>query len=129
MDAQQKTILIIEDDNALRAVLVEKLTDEGFQVIEAVNGEEGFETAMKSRPALILLDILMPKLDGLSMLTKMRGGTDPWAKHVPVMVLTNSTDAQTIYRATNLGASDFLIKSEWSLDAIAQKVRDRLAGA
>jgi DNA-binding response OmpR family regulator len=126
MDENTKTILIIEDDNALRNVLTEKLSAEGFNIIQAVNGEEGLEVALREHPALILLDILMPKLDGLSMLTKMRGGDDPWAKHVPVMVLTNSTDAQTIYRATNLGASDFLIKSEWSLDAITEKVRERL---
>ena len=122
----KRTILIIEDDNALRNVLNEKLTDEGFNVITAVNGEEGLEIALREHPAMILLDILMPKLDGMTMLTRMRGSNDSWAKHVPVMVLTNSTDAQTIYRATNLGASDFLIKSEWSLDAITAKVRERL---
>ena len=127
-ETTQKTILIVEDDNALRNVLKEKLTDEGFTIIEATNGEEGLETAKRTHPALVLLDILMPKMDGLEMLTQMRGGQDAWAKHVPVMVLTNSTDAQTIYRATNLGASDFLIKSEWSLDAIVQKIRERLEG-
>lgn len=126
MEENKKAILIIEDDNALRNVLTEKLTADGFTIIQATNGEEGLAVALRDRPALIILDILMPKMDGLSMLTKMRGGDDPWAKHVPVMVLTNSTDAQTIYRATNLGASDFLIKSEWSLDAITEKVRERL---
>ena len=124
-----KTILIVEDDNALRNVLVEKLSDEGFAILQATNGEEGLEVALRDRPALILMDILMPKMDGLAMLTKLRGGEDSWGKHVPVMVLTNSTDAQTIYRATNLGANDFLIKSEWSLDAITQKVRERLTSA
>ena len=73
-DSEQKTILIIEDDNALRNVLVEKLTDEGFTVLEATNGEEGLEVSLRARPSLILLDILMPKMDGLSMLTKLRGG-------------------------------------------------------
>jgi DNA-binding response OmpR family regulator len=126
MKEDKKTILIVEDDNALRTVLTEKLTAEGFDIIQAINGEEGLEVAFQTHPALILLDIFMPKLDGLSMLSKMRGGEDAWGKHVPVMVLTNSTDAQTIYRATNLGASDFLIKSEWSLDAITQKIRERL---
>ncbi len=127
-NTKTKTVLIVEDDNALRTVLVEKLTDEGFTVIQAVDGEEGLEVARREHPALILMDILMPKMDGLSMLTKLRSGEDAWGKHVPVLVLTNSTDAQTIYRATNLGASDFLIKSEWSLDAITQKVRERLSG-
>ena len=127
-NTKTKTVLIVEDDNALRTVLVEKLTDEGFTVIQAVDGEEGLEVARREHPALILMDILMPKMDGLSMLTKFRSGEDAWGKHVPVLVLTNSTEAQTIYRATNLGASDFLIKSEWSLDAITQKVRERLSG-
>ena len=125
MDIKKK-VLVVEDDNALRNVLKERLTAEGYNVISATNGEEGLATALSEHPNVILLDILMPKLDGMSMLTRMRSSNDSWAKHVPVMILTNSTDAQTIYRTTNLGVSDFLIKSEWSLDAIAEKVKERL---
>lgn len=128
MDKEQKErpILIVEDDVALRKVLIDKLTDEGFTVVEAVNGEEGLKVAEEKRPALILLDIFMPKMDGITMLSKLRT-MDAWGKHVKVLVLTNSTDAQTVAKVSSFGETDFLIKSEWSLEALVARIREKLA--
>ncbi len=123
----KKTILLVEDDIALRNVLIEKLTDEGFNLISAENGEVGLEKAVASRPDLILMDIFMPKMDGITMLSKLRRA-DAWGKHVHVIVLSNSTDAQTIATATGFGATDFLIKSEWGLDPLVARIRERLKG-
>ena len=123
---KDKPILIVEDDIALRKVLIDKLTDEGFAVLEAVNGEEGLKVAQEKHPALILLDIFMPKMDGITMLSKLRS-LDAWGKHVKVLVLTNSTDAQTIAKVSSFGETDFLIKSEWSLEALVARIREKLA--
>lgn len=122
----KKTILIVEDDLALRKVLVEKLTDEGFSVLEATDGETGLTQASEHHPELILLDIFMPRMDGITMLSKLRS-SDAWGKNIRVIVLTNSTDAQTIATVSGLGATDFLIKSEWSLEALVARIRERLA--
>lgn len=121
----KKIVLVVEDDLALRKVLVEKLTDEGFGVLEAADGLNGLEQAITNHPSLILLDIFMPNMDGITMLSKLRS-TDAWGKHVNVIVLTNSTDAQTIATVSGFGATDFLIKSEWSLEALVARIREHL---
>ena len=123
----KRTILVVEDDVALRKVLAEKLTDEGFAVLEAVDGAVGLEKALEYHPSLILLDIFMPHMDGITMLSKLRSA-DAWGKHINVIVLTNSTDAQTIATVSGYGATDFLIKSEWGLEALVARIRERLNG-
>ena len=127
MDTEnKKTVLIVEDDLALRKVLVDKLNDENFNVLEAADGLQGLEHALKSHPSIILLDIFMPHMDGITMLSKLRS-SDSWGKHVSVIVLTNSTDAQTIATVSGFGSTDFLIKSEWSLEALVARIREHLA--
>ncbi|SRR3989339_13752 len=125
METNNKTILIVEDDSALRHVLADKLTEEGFLPLEAIDGEEGLKLALEKHPALILLDIYMPKMDGITMLSKLRSA-DAWGKHVAVLVLTNSTDAQTIEKISNFEGTEFLVKNEWSLDAIVGRIRERI---
>ncbi len=124
----KKSLLIVEDDVALRKVLNDRLTDDGFTTLEAQNGEEGLAQALAHHPDLIILDIFMPKMDGIAMLAKLRA-TDSWGKHVNVLVLTNSTDARTIATVTGYGSTDFLIKSEWSLEALVARIRERIATA
>lgn len=123
---KKKSLLIVEDDIALRKVLNDRLTNDGFVTYEAQNGEEGLAQALAHHPDLIILDIFMPKMDGISMLAKLREA-DAWGKHVNVLVLTNSTDAQTIAKVTGYGSIDFLIKSEWSLEALVARIRERIA--
>ena len=125
LDTKQKTVLIVEDDVALRKVLVDKLTAESFVVLEAADGEEGLTQAREKHPDLLLLDIFMPRMDGITMLSKLRS-MDSWGKHVPVLVLTNSTDAQTIAKVSSFEDADFLIKSEWSLEALVARIREKL---
>jgi DNA-binding response OmpR family regulator len=126
--AGKRSVLIVEDDVALRKVLNDRLTDDGFVALEAENGEEGLAQALAHHPDLIILDIFMPKMDGISMLAKLRAA-DSWGKHAKVLVLTNSTDAQTIATVTGYGSIDFLIKSEWSLEALVARIRERIASA
>lgn len=124
MEPEYKKILVVEDDAPLRRVLVEKLTGERFNVLEAADGQEGVVIALRDRPDLIILDVYMPKMDGISMLTKLR--SDPWGRSASVLVLTNSTDAETIAKVTGLGAADFLIKSEWSLANLVERIRKEI---
>lgn len=123
---EKKSILVVEDDIALRKVLADRLTEEGFTALEAVDGEQGLKVAGEKHPAVILLDIFMPHMDGITMLSKLRS-QDTWGKHVPVIVLTNSTDAQTIAKVSSFGDTDFLIKAEWSLEALVARVREKLS--
>lgn len=123
--SEKKKILLVEDDPALRRILVEKLSDESFAVIEASDGIAGLDIAMRERPDLVLLDIFMPKMDGVTMLSHLREDST-WGKTASVLVLTNSTDAETIAKVTGLGAADFLIKSEWSLVELVERIRKEL---
>lgn len=125
MKTEKKTILLVEDDAALRRVLADKLNDEDFIVLEGADGEQGLALALEKHPSLILLDIFMPNMDGITMLSKLRSA-DAWGKHVTVIVLTNSTDAQTIAKVSTFGGTDFLIKNEWSLDALVGRIREHL---
>ena len=75
-----KKILIVEDDNSVRKVFKDRLLQEGFSIIEASDGEEGLATALKEHPDLILLDILMPKMDGMTMLSKLH--QDEWGRQL-----------------------------------------------
>ncbi len=123
----KKTILVVEDDASELKALVDKFTREGFSVLQAKNGEEGLESALKNHPDLILLDIVMPKMDGMTMLKKLRE-TDEWGKTVPVIILTNLTSADEGRNRdiTELEPAYYLVKTDWKIDELVAKVRDLL---
>lgn len=104
MSDKAKKILIVEDELILLEVLVDNLKDEGFNVLEARDGEEGLEVALKEKPDLILLDIMMPKMNGMTMLKKLRD--DRWGSKVPVMVLTNVGDSKNVMDALEFDTCD-----------------------
>lgn len=120
-----KKILIVEDEIDLREALIDKLTDEGFDALGAKNGEEGLEYALKEHPALILLDIVMPKMDGMTMMKKLR--EDEWGKSVPIIMLTNLNVNDTIIRGiVEDEPSYYLVKSDWKIEDVVKTVRERL---
>lgn len=121
---QAKTILIIEDDQALLKALVEKFTHEGFSVLEAHNGEEGLGKSLQEQPDIILLDIVMPKMDGITMLEKLR--EDSWGKNAKVILLTNLSSSEKISEAINLGSYKYLVKTDWKIKDVVEKVREEL---
>ncbi|MHB9019568.1 MAG: response regulator [Minisyncoccota bacterium] len=127
-NGESKKILIIEvveDDRPLLSVLSERFNAEGFKVITATTGEEGFDLAIKNKPDLILLDIVMPKMDGLSMLKKLR--EDSWGKKARVILLTNlSADEKITKAVTELEPEYYLIKTDWKMDDIVERVKSSL---
>src|SRR3989338_4714498 len=110
-------ILIVEDDAAMRLALNEKLASQGFNVIEAKNGAEGLEVALREHPDLILLDLLMPKMGGMDMLRHLRADL-AWGQDTKVIILTNQSDNASVLEAMGLRTYDILLKSEWPLDEI-----------
>jgi len=119
--AEKKKILIAEDDPSLREVLVEKFQGAGFEVYQAKNGAEGMDIAFSVHPDLIILDILMPKVDGLTMLSRLK--EDVWGINVPVIILTNMSEYTYLEKALALGVDEYMIKSEWKLKNIVDRVR------
>ena len=119
-----KKILVTEDEPALLHVLQDKFSSEHFKVFGASNGQEGLKLALAKHPDFILADILMPKMDGISMLKELR--KDPWGKTVPVIVLSNLNDEQMVADSLQQGAYDYLIKSDWNIDDIVKKVEKKL---
>jgi len=123
-EADKKTILIVEDDSVELKILQDRFGAEGFAVFVARDGAEGLETAISRHPDIILLDVEMPKMDGITMLKNLR--QDSWGKEVKVIVLTGYGDAENVIKALEYGAEDYLVKTDQRLDDIVAKVRLRL---
>lgn len=120
----KKTILIVEDETALRTALSDKFGRENFFVLEARNGKEGLEVALKDHPDLILLDIMMPVMNGMEMFKELH--EDAWGKNAKVIMLTNLNDAENIAAAMDLGSYDYFIKSDWKMKDLVAKVVEKL---
>ena len=119
-----KRILIVEDDPALAKALSDKFAREGLDVLQAKNGEEGILMAIEQHPHILLLDLLMPKMDGIQMLKELR--KDQWGHEVPVVMLTNLESDEKAVEALEEGAYDFLLKSETKLEDVVSIVKTRL---
>lgn len=120
-----KKILIVEDEAPLRNAVSDILTFEGFEVFRAKNGQEGLDLALAEHPDLILLDLMMPVMDGLTMLEKLR--QDPeYGKDAQVILLTNINDPEKVAQATEAGSYDFLVKSDWNIEDVVKKIKQRV---
>lgn len=127
-EAKDLKILIVEDETPLRNAISDILTFEGFQVFQAKNGLEGLETALAEHPDLILLDLMMPIMDGLTMLEKLRADKEYGSK-AAVILLTNINDPEKVARATDAGSYDFLVKSDWNIEDVVRRIKNRLGVA
>jgi|SRR3989338_2249408 len=114
-------ILIIEDDKFLRDLMSQKLLHEGFTVKEALDGEEGIKSALEDTPDLILLDLILPRIDGFAVLEKMK--SEPKLASLPILILSNLGQKEDVTRAMSLGAVDFLIKSNFTLGEVVEKIK------
>lgn len=120
MEEVQKTVLIVEDEAPLRKALARKVTESGFIVREGRDGKEGLEMALREQPDIILLDIIMPVMDGISMLRELR--KDPWGKNARVIVLTNLSDDATGKDLLEQGAGEYLVKASWTMEEVVERI-------
>ena len=119
-------ILIVEDDPLMSRMYQKIFTFEGFEVDMAADGEVGLEKARAGKPTLILLDIMMPKMNGLEVLGKLKA--DPETKTIPVVMLTNLAGEQDAETALAKGAVKYIIKSEYEPKQVTNMVKEILAG-
>jgi len=115
-----KKILIIEDESALQKTLGEILSQQGYEVLSALNGEIGLKLAQSKKPDLILLDLILPKIHGFDVLKKIKD--NPETREIPVIVLTNLESIEDIKKAIELGATTYLVKANYSLEELTIKI-------
>lgn len=122
----KKKILVVEDEKNVRDGLVFGLHLKKFSTLEAVNGVEAVKVALSEHPDLILLDLLMPEMDGVTALKKIRD--DAWGANVPVIILTNLSmnEEKLIEEIVPMKPLSYLIKVDWNFTAVADKVKEAL---
>jgi DNA-binding response OmpR family regulator len=122
--SQKIKVLIIEDDEFLRGVISQKLEKEGFETEAVVDAREAFESFKTKKPHIILLDLILPGMDGYEFLSRIKKNPDLSA--IPVIVLSNLGEGEDIDRARNLGAADYLVKANFTPSEIVEKLRKAL---
>jgi DNA-binding response OmpR family regulator len=124
MTENKKTILIVEDDKFLRELMNQKLLREGFETEEAVDGEQGIQKIKEVKPDLVLLDLILPGIDGFEVLSKIK--EDPALAAIPIIVLSNLGQKDDIERGLQLGAKDYLIKAHFTPGEVIEKIKNIL---
>lgn len=123
-DSKQKTVLIVEDDDNLANVYITRLQAEGFNAKRVPNGEEALSAALASRPDLILLDVMMPKVSGFDVLDILRN--TPETADVKIIMLTALSQEADKDRAKSLGVDDYLIKSQVVIADVVDRIKEIL---
>lgn len=116
-----KRILVVEDDKFLRELIVRKLIREGYEVSEAVDGEDGVKKIKEIKPDLVLLDLILPGIDGFEVLSKTK--EDPELVPIPIIILSNLGQKNEVERGLKLGAADYLIKAHFTPGEIVEKIK------
>jgi DNA-binding response OmpR family regulator len=119
-------VLLVEDDTFLREICSKKLVKEGFTVFEAVDGEQVIREIDQIEPDIVLLDIILPALDGFGVLTSIRQNTKEKIKTVPVIMLSNLGQEDDIKKAMEIGANNYLVKAHFTTDEIVEKIKTLL---
>ena len=119
-----KKILLVEDDKFLRDLITQKLLKDGFDVSQAVDGEQGVKKTKEEKPDLVLLDLILPGIDGFKVLTQMR--SDQSLPPIPVIILSNLGQKEDIEKGMKLGATDYLIKAHFTPGEIIDKIKSIL---
>jgi DNA-binding response OmpR family regulator len=127
MQNTKKIVLVTEDEAPMLRILIDALSECGFETMQARDGQAGLQLALQKHPDLVLIDILMPKMDGLTMMRKLR--KDSWGKKVPIIILTNvSSDTDPVIQAiVENQPSYYFVKSDVKLDDIVEKIKKVLS--
>jgi DNA-binding response OmpR family regulator len=118
---KKTTILIIEDDDFLLEMYKSKLELEGYNVLMAQDGENGYEMIRKNNPDVVLLDAVLPKMNGFKVLEKIK--QSKMFKHVPIILLTNLSQKEDVKKGLDLGAEDYLIKAHYMPSEVIEKIK------
>jgi DNA-binding response OmpR family regulator len=118
---KKKKLLIVEDDIVLQKALADFLEEDGFSVVCASDGQIGIEMAKSEDLDLILLDIILPKKDGYQVIKEVRA--DEKIKKIPIVLLTNLGSLNDVEKALNLGATTYLVKADYKLEEISEKIK------
>lgn len=119
--ANKIKILLVEDDPFLLSMYTTKFELENFKVIASEDGAKGLKLARKEKPDIILLDILLPKMDGFAVLEALK--SDKSLKRIPVILLTNLSQKDEVEKGLNLGADDYLIKAHFMPSEVVEKIK------
>lgn len=119
-------VLLVEDDSFLREISSKKLTKEGFTVYEALDGGEAVDGISKIKPDIVLLDIILPAIDGFQVLSQIRTSADEKIANVPVIMLSNLGQDDDIKKAKEMGANDYLVKAHFTTEEIVEKIKKTL---
>lgn len=122
---RKQKIVLVEDDEILAKVVFTELTDAGFDVSQAFDGEKGLEMVQKERPDLVLLDLVLPKKHGFEVLKELKKGS--YTRRIPVILLTLLGEDEDIKKGIALGADDYLVKSSHTTAEVIEKVKDFFA--
>ena len=115
-------ILVVEDDKFLREMISRKLEKEGYEVYQAIDGEKGEEKIKEVKPDIVLLDLILPGIDGFEVLERVK--KDPEVAEIPIIILSNLGQKSEVERGLNLGAVDFLIKAHFTPAEIVRKIKE-----
>ncbi len=118
-------ILIIEDDKFLRELISKKLSGENFEIIEAIDGEKGMEKIKSEKPDVVLLDLILPGMDGFEVLSKIKN--DDGMPSCPIIILSNLGQREDVEKGLKLGAVDYLVKAHFTPNEIIEKVKNILS--
>lgn len=119
-----KTVLIVEDDKFLRELIARKLLQEGYSVLEAIDGEEGLKKTKEEKPDLVLLDLILPGIDGFEVLARVKA--DSATSKIPVIILSNLGQKEDTERGFAGGAVDYLVKAHLTPGEIIEKIKSIL---
>lgn len=119
-----KKVLIVEDDNLLLLTLTHQFEEAGYAVVTAVNGEEGVRTFEREHPSAVVMDVMMPKKDGIQMLEEIRAMYPE--DRTPFIILSNAGDMDYVARAMASGSVAYIVKSDRQLDSIVKQVDEKL---
>ena len=117
-------MLLVEDDEVVVEMYRLRLVADGYSVVVAGDGEEGFRVALEEDPAFIFLDLRLPKVSGLELLARLR--STPKTRETPVIVLTNMTDPELSYRGDALGVVEYMIKAETTPTQLSMRLAEHL---
>lgn len=119
--SKTRKILIVEDDQTISIMYKAKFETEGFSVLSASTGVDGLNIAKKEKPSIIMLDIVLPQMDGFSVLKKLKAGKE--TKKIPVIMLTNLGTEEDVKKGKELGADDYLVKASLTPTQVSNKVK------